>query len=161
MKKQQVVGASRPDKCTSMKSSSRVLLPRDPTPPRFCTRNFTERSSLDVSHAGNCDDHLIVGIKILCIEIACYVVDFCASFIAIFVLNSISSSFITLRQMESSLSMLSRISNGLFQFIIFIAQFILLKACKLTQTHFNYGSCLCVRQAETFRKRRSGYFRGR
>ena len=69
----------------SMKSSSRVLEPREPTPPRAWARNSAKRCALDISEMRYGDYHIVVGIEVLGVEVAGSVVDVGLACIAIFV----------------------------------------------------------------------------
>ena len=69
----------------SMKSSSRVSEPFAPTPPRFCARNSLSCVRLIYPRWGDGDDHVVIGIEILGIEVAGGVVYVGAARVAILV----------------------------------------------------------------------------
>lgn len=70
-----------------MKSSSRVALPLAPTPPRFWVRYSASGVRFDIAQVRNGDDHLVVGVEILRVELFGSVNDLRAPFVAVFGLH--------------------------------------------------------------------------
>ncbi len=96
-----------------------------------------QRSSLDVAQMRNRDDHVLIGVEVLRVELTCGRTDFCPSRISILVLEFDSLCLDDLHLLLDAAENLVAAGNELLKLIIFSLKFLPLQSGQLTEPHLD------------------------
>ena len=91
-----------------------------------------QRSTLDIAHVRNSNDHLIISIEIFRIQIFRSIDDIGLTFISILVFDFLQFIFDNLHTKIIVFKDLFQVGNLFFQFFVFSTQFVLFQSCQLT-----------------------------
>ena len=109
---------------------------------------FRKRRTLDVSHVGDGDDHLIVGIEVFRIEFFRSIYDFRTAVVTVFLFHFNQFVLDDLLAKLLVAQYFLEVSNLLHQVLIFGMELVLHQTGELAQTHFHDGAGLYLTQVE-------------
>ena len=108
-----------------------------------------QRGTLDISHMRDGDNHILISIEILGIELLRRVNDLGAALVAILGLDLQQLVLDDLHLHIDACQYILKVVDLALQLGVLGLQFLALQTCKLTQTHLNDSSCLHITQTKT------------
>ena len=110
---------------------------------------LAQRSALDVAQMADGDNHWVVGIKVLCVELLARVAYLSAALVAIFLLHFLQ---LVLHHLLAELGVgenLLQVSYELLQVVVLLVQLLHAQTSELAQTHVDDSLCLHLVEVET------------